>query len=119
MVDALQRAHGWLRTTGCVLDAHPTAEPAYLEVQLAAGIVAVGRVNDIDGQAGPSSRHARADAALAEAVTRGWFAIEARAEFSFQRHADSVSETRSHVQGQWNDAVLEEVERQRADTVRA
>src|SRR5206468_1044894 len=76
MVDALQRAHGWLRPTGCVLDAHPTAEPAYLEVQLAAGIVAVGRVNDIDGQAGPSSRHARADAALAEAVTRGWIARE-------------------------------------------
>ena len=117
MVDALQRAHGWLRPTGCVLDAHPTAEPAYLEVQSAAGIVAVGRINDIDEQAGPSSRHARADAALATAVTRGWFAIEARSEFSFHRHADSVSEMRSHVQGKWKGAALDEIALQQAATL--
>lgn len=114
MVDALHRAHGWLRPTGCVIDAHPTAEPAYLEVQLAVGIVAVGRINDIDEQAGPSSRHARADAAIAAAVARGWFAIEARVEFSFHRHADTVSEMRSHVQGKWKGAALDESALQQA-----
>jgi hypothetical protein len=117
MVDALHRAHGWLRPTGLFVDIHPTAEPAYLEVQSAAGIVGVGRVNDIDEQSGPSSRHAKADAALAAAVTRGWFAIEARREFSFHRYADTVSELRSHVQGKWRGAALDQAALQRAATL--
>jgi hypothetical protein len=114
MVNALQRAHGWLRPTGYLVDVRPTAEPAHLEVQLAAGIVSVGRVSDINDQIGPNARHARADVALAAAVARGWFVPEAQRELSFHRHADSVEEIRDHVHGKWMGAALDEPSLQRA-----
>ena len=47
MVDALRRAHGWLKAAGSLVDIRPTAEPAYLEVQLASGVVVAGRVSDV------------------------------------------------------------------------
>jgi len=108
MVDALERAHGWLRPGGRLVDVHPTAERAYLEVQVGARLVCVGRVHDVDEQIGPSARHARADAAFAAAVERGWFLVEERREFSFRRYADTVDEMRSYVNGTWKGAALEE-----------
>lgn len=108
MVDALERAHGWLRPGGRLVDIHPTAEPAYLEVQAGARLLGVGRVHDVDEQIGTSARHARADAAFAAVVERGWFLVEQRREFSFRRHADTVDEMRSYVNDTWTGAVLDE-----------
>ncbi len=108
MVDALERAHGWLRPGGRLVDIRPTEEPGYLEVEVGGRLVCVGRVHDVDEQIGPNARHARAEAAFAAAVERGWFLVEARRTFSFRRHADTVDEMRSYVNGTWKGAVLHE-----------
>lgn len=118
MVDALRRAHGWLRPTGYLVDVRPTAEPAHLEAQLASGIVGVGRVSDVNDLVGPNARHARADAALAEAVARGWFLQEARRELSFYRHADTADEMRDHIRGKWMGAAIDERSLQQAAALR-
>src|SRR5687767_4092126 len=114
MVDALWRAHGWLRPTGHLVDVRPTAEPAHLEVQLTAGIVGVGRISDVNDLVGPNARHARADVALATAVDLAWFAADQQREFSFHRHADTVEEVHEHVRGKWMGAALDERALQRA-----
>jgi hypothetical protein len=97
MVDALDRVRRCLRTTGYLIDVHPTPEQAHLEIGLATGVVGIGVVDDVDESNGPRTRHARADAALAEAVARGWFAVEQRLEFQFRRYAETVSELQKHV----------------------
>lgn len=114
MVDALRRAHGWLRPTGCLVDIRPTAEPAHLEVLLAAGIVGAGRVGDVNEVVGPNVRHARADAALAIAVDLRWFVPEMQLEFPFHRYAETVDEVRDHVRGEWMGASIDDAALQRA-----
>ena len=118
MVDALRRAHEWLRPAGSLVDIRPTAEPAYLEVQLASGVVVAGRVSDINDLAGPNARHARADTALAVALARGWFVSELRLEFSFNRYADRIAEVREHVRGDWMGASIEDEALDRAADLR-
>jgi len=108
MLDALQRARAWLRPAGFVIDIRPTAEPAYLEVQLAGGTELAGRVGDVDGRTGPSARHARADTALATAIARHWFAVELRREFSFSRHGDTLDELRDHIRSDWRGAAIDD-----------
>src|SRR6185436_14216484 len=108
MVDALRRAHGWLRPAGLLVDIRPTAEPAYLEVQLASTIVVAGRVGDEKETVGPNERHARADTALAVAMAHRWFDSELRLEFSFHRYADNVDEVRDHVRGEWIGARIDD-----------
>jgi hypothetical protein len=114
MVDALDRAHGWLRPEGFLVDIRPTAEPAYLEVELAAGVVTAGRVGDVNQDVGPNARHARADTALATAIERGWFVHELRLEFAFHRYAETVEELRDHVHGDWMGARIAAQALQRA-----
>jgi hypothetical protein len=117
MVDALDRARHYLRPSGYLIDVHPTPDPAHLEVGPSAAAaddpVDVAAVGDVDEWSGPQTRHARADAALAEAVARGWFAVEAQQEFQFRRYADSVSEMREHFRT-WKGAVLDEAAWRRA-----
>lgn len=114
MVDALRRAHGWLQATGSLVDIRPTAEPAYLEVQLASGVVVAGRVSDVNDSTGPNARHARADTALAVALERGWFVSELRLEFSFHRYADRIAEVRDHVRDDWIGASIDDEALERA-----
>jgi hypothetical protein len=106
MVDALRRAHGWLKAGGCVIDVRPTAEPAYLEVLLASRAAVAGRVGDLDDAVGPNARHARADTALSVALERGWFVVETRFEFPFHRYADNVSEVRNYLREDWMGAAI-------------
>lgn len=119
MVDALRRAHGWLQPAGSLVDIRPTAEPAYLEVQLASGVVVAGRVSDVNDSAGPNARHARADTALAVALERGWFVSELRLEFSFHRYADRIAEVRDHVRGEWMGASIDDDALERAARLQA
>ena len=119
MVDALRRAREWLNPKGYLVDIRPTAEAAHLEVHLARGVVVTGRVADVNDRVGPNARHARADRALAVALDRGWFVAEARVEFSFYRHADSVEELRDHVRGEWMGAAIDDEALQRAAALHA
>src|SRR5215468_10418447 len=95
MVDALDRAHRWLKPDGCLLDLRPADVIGVVEIGEDEGdLVEAGRlvVADVRRQ-----RHAAADVALAGALDRGLFVIEAAREFAFRRYGDTVDDLRDHV----------------------
>jgi hypothetical protein len=106
MVHALERARHYLRPDGCLIDVHPTPEQARLEIGVGTDVVDLSVVDDVDESSGPRTRHARADAALAEAVARGWFVVEEQQEFQFRRYADTVAEMQDHFRT-WKGAVID------------
>ena len=117
MVDALRRAHEWLRPSGFLVDIRPTAEPAHVEVELVTGIIGAGRVGDVDDATGPGARHARADVAMAIAIAREWFVAETRLEFAFHRYAGTIDELRDHVHNDWRGARIDQAALQRATSL--
>ena len=98
MVDALHRAHRWLRPTGCVLDLHPSSSVPTIEV----GGRVIGIVDTPDGPA----RHAAADAALRDVLTARLFVTAGATDFDFYTWADSLGELREHIEDHWRDARL-------------
>lgn len=100
MVDALRRAHRIAAPDGIVVDLHPSASAAVVEV----GDRLTGYVNAADGR----RRHAAADAAIAAVVNEGLFAIERTLEFPFHTHADTVEELRDYINEHWRDARLDD-----------
>src|SRR5216683_1832918 len=82
MVDALHRAHRLVEPSGWVIDVHPTASDAAVEV----GAIHTGRV--VAGDA--PVRHAAAARALETVVAAGLFEIERTHHFSFYTYGDSV-----------------------------
>src|SRR5438445_6485652 len=102
MVDALSRAHRWLRPDGRLIDLRPATE-------------LVGRVSVGDADAGWSEaglltieharrqRYAAADLALQIALDRGWFALEFETMFEFARYADSADELRDYIAAKWRE----------------
>src|SRR5262245_2822337 len=107
MVDALRRAHRMVKPDGYVLDLHPSANPAAVQV----GDISTGRIASNDAP----ERHAAAGAALAAAIDEGLFEVERAAVFTFYTYGDTVDELREHVAENWRDARIEEetVERTR------
>ena len=95
MVDALRRAHRLVTTAGMVVDVHPTAVPACLEV-------GDQRIGPLDA-AHAIVRHAAADAALPAALEEGLFDVTARAEFVYYTYGGSIEELRDHVAANWRD----------------
>jgi hypothetical protein len=114
MVDALSRARGWLAPHGDLVDIRPAPEPAQLEVCTGTTIVRAGDLREDATGSGPRTRHLQATAAVAEALGRGWFAMEARREFTFLRHADTVAEMQEYAEGKWKEAHLDEETLKRA-----
>jgi len=108
MVHALRRVRELVRSTGQVIDLHPTAEPAWLEI----GAERVGAVETGDAPA----RHAAADVALKTAVDAGLFAAEGSAVFQFFTYGDSIEGLSDHVRQTWRSARIESpvVEKARA-----
>jgi hypothetical protein len=103
MVDALRRAHRLLRPDGCVVDLHPTAAHAIVEV----GTQTIG---DVDADDGPL-RHAAAGDALNSVVDAGFYAVERSFEFSFYTYADTIEDLREYVEQNWlhariNDSIV-------------
>src|SRR3954471_16178282 len=96
MVDALRRAHRALRADGVVVDVHPTASNAAIEI----GDTIVGRVDAADAP----GRHAAAGAALDTAVGERLFAVERAVTFDFLTYADSIEELRDHIADTWRHA---------------
>ena len=102
MVDALSRAHRWLRPDGRLIDLRPATE-------------LVARVSVGDADAGWSEaglltiehtrrqRYAAADIALQLALDRGWFALEVETSFEFARYADSADELRDYIAEKWRE----------------
>ena len=100
MVDALRRANRLLRPGGCVVDIHPTIEPAHVEVDA----TMTGDLHAEDAR----RRHAEADAALAAIVEQGVFIVDGVREFSFRRYADSVEQLCDYVAQKWTGAQFDE-----------
>src|SRR3954452_13379247 len=93
MVDALRRAHRLLRPRGCLVDLHPTAARASVEV-------ATQVIGDVDADDGPL-RHAAAGDALTSVVDAGFFVVERSFEFDFYTYADTIEELREYVEQNW------------------
>lgn len=100
MVDALRRVHRWLQPRGCVIDIHPTASRAVVDID---GL----ETGDIDAGDAPA-RHAAADAALATVVAERLFTIEHSEQFAFYTYGDSVAELRDYVEANWLSARIAE-----------
>jgi hypothetical protein len=106
MVHALRRAYALVRRTGCVIDLHPTAEPARVFVgEIAAGIVDAGDAPE---------RHAAAGRAIDAAVAEGLLVAERAFEFDFSVWADTLDELDEHIRDDWQDARIGEATMERA-----
>ncbi len=108
MVDALRRARRIVEPLGVVVDLHPSAVPAILEV----GGRATGRITSDDGPL----RHAAAGVALAAAVQEGLFAIERSFVFGFYTYGGNVDELKEYVATHWRSGCIDNdsLERTRA-----
>lgn len=109
MVDALRRAHGFVRSGGCVIDLHPTPGPARVLV----GDVMAGNVDAGDGPV----RHQAASDAIDAAVAAGLFAVQRAFEFDFSAYADTIDELQEHILEDWCDARIGEDTMVRARTL--
>src|SRR5438874_2360064 len=108
MVDALRRAHRMVKPGGCVIDLHPSAARASVEV----GDTATGHVEAGDAPL----RHAAAGVALAAAVDEGLFTVEHAVVFTFFTYGDTIDELRHYVVENWREGRIddESVNRTRA-----
>ena len=108
MVDALRRACRMVAPAGCVIDVHPTARPASLDVDGAP----LGPLDAGDA----SERHAAAGAALATCLEEGLFQVITEAEFVFHTYGDTIEELRDHIAANWRTTRIrdEMVDRARA-----
>ena len=100
MVDALRRAHRIVTPDGCVIDMHPTASAAWVEV---AG-TPIGRVDAGDAPL----RHAAAAAALKTIVDERRFDVAAAVDFDFYTYGDTIEELRDYIVGNWRNARIDE-----------
>ena len=113
MVDALRRARRWVTPDGSVIDIHPTAVDAWLEID-------DQRIGPLDGGDAPE-RHANATAAVDAALDEGLFVAASAVDFLFFTYGDSLDELRDHIAAHWRstrigDALYESARaRRRAD----
>jgi len=104
MVHALHRSSHLIAAAGSIVDLHPTPATAVLDAILdSERIVELGELHADEAR----DRHARADAALAEAVGRGLFSIAGASTFTFRRVSDSIDELIAFVSGKWNGTFAE------------
>ena len=89
-----------VRPDGCVVDLHPTAAPACLEV----GTEITGLVDAGDAP----FRHAAAGAAMVAAVDEGLFVVERAVDFTFHTFGDTIEELREFIAENWRDARIDE-----------
>lgn len=96
MVDALRRASGLVTRSGSIVDLHPTASAARLEV----GSQVIGPIDAGDAPA----RHEAAGGAIREAVARGLLRVEHETEFDFYTYGDSAEELAEYIEANWRNA---------------
>ncbi len=96
MVDALRRASGLVTRSGSIVDLHPTASAARLEV----GSQVIGPIDAGDAPA----RHEAASRAISEAVACGFLRVEQETEFDFYTYGDSAEELAEYIEENWRNA---------------
>jgi len=102
MVHALEIIHTLLARDGCLIDLHPDGQPPPFVAWIGGQSYLFGRLQESDD----FIEYAQADAALAEAIRRGWFEVERQASFSFITHGDSAAELFAFLNENWTDAVI-------------
>lgn len=98
MVDALRRAHRAVVPDGAILDLHPTATDATVEL----GGQVVGYVDAGDA----SARHAAATHAIQQILVEQLADVTFSTEFTFLTYGDSIDELREYVIESWRDATI-------------
>ena len=96
MVDALRRARDLVAFGGSIVDVHPTAAIASVQI----GDQFIG---PLDATAA-AARHAAADRALAAGIAEGLFEVVASADFLFRTYGDTIEELRDHIGTNWRDS---------------
>ena len=96
MVDALRRACRFVTPCGLIVDIHPTAKSARLEV----GLIVAGDLDAGDARI----RHQAASAAVTAAVREGILTVEHSTQFDFYTYGDSPEELAEYVEENWRDA---------------
>jgi hypothetical protein len=109
MVDALRRARELLKTSGFVIDMHPTAAPALVLV----GDAVAGEVDTGNAKV----RHQSATDAIAAATRIRLLAVDDTAEFDFSVYADSIEELQEHIHDDWREGHIGNVTYGRAETL--
>jgi hypothetical protein len=99
MVDALRRACRFLTPSGVIVDLHPTAMAARLEV----ASTVIGPIEAGDAPV----RHAAASAALTAAAAEGLVRIEGECDFDFYSYGDSPEELAEYIEENWRCARID------------
>jgi hypothetical protein len=115
MVDALRGAASMASADGVIVDIHPTAEPAHLEILEGGTLTRIADRIDDGGADGPRRRHASADLAIARCIADGLVQRVAAAEFSFWTEADTTAELRAYVSAKWKQLHFDDDDFRRAD----
>ena len=98
-----------VKPSGFVVDIHPTADLAVMLVgDTPAGVV--------ESPAG-SARHQAATDAIAVAVRKGWFVVQAPSQFDFYTWGDTVEELRDFILANWRDTAISDETVARARTL--
>jgi hypothetical protein len=100
MVDALRHAHRLVRPDGCVVDLHPTAAIASVEV----GAYATGSVDAGDAPL----RHTAAGAALASVLDAGLFVVDGVLDFTFYTYGLTIEDLRHYIEENWRNARIDD-----------
>ena len=96
MVDALRRARELLKPEGWIVDIHPTAAVARIEL----GATVIGSIESGDAPL----RHQAATDALESAIRQGWLRVDRSAFFDFYTYGDSVEELAEYIEENWRNA---------------
>ncbi len=102
MVHALEMLHGLLKPEGCLIDLHPDGQSPPIELVCSGRRFLAGHLQETDD----FIEYAQAEAALAEAVQRGWFELEQRHTFEFFSRSSSMAEFRDFIEQTWSDAII-------------
>ena len=95
MVDALREAQRVLAPSGVLIDVRPLIAPIVVEVVIAGEAV---WAETVETYSAPEDV-AAADAAVQQALSRGWFAFEGSVPFTFEIYCDSGDELRVYAEG--------------------
>jgi hypothetical protein len=96
MVDALRRARELVTADGWIVDIHPTAAVARVEV----GARVIGPIESGDAP----SRHQAATRAIETAVADRILRLERSLEFDFYTYGDSIEELAEYIHDEWRNA---------------
>jgi hypothetical protein len=111
MVHALEKIHSLLKPDGCLIDIHPTPEPAAIVVRSGDRLTPAGWIDEVTDYV----EYEWADDALQTITDSGRFSLDRRGAFEFVWHADSVADLLAYLLEDWQDARIDPVTAMRID----